>query len=813
MRATCQDANSDQMIDNIPSGFVAYPSDPPTCGEAIRQSVQIINGGGVASLQTWEDCRVGGKLVIREICDSIEGKKLFCADMTGMNANVMFELGYAIARNKRIWLLLDHSYVDSNAQFEQLKILTTVGYAKYSNSEQIVKGFYSDQPFSDLEKTLYDQVIKRNLSQTPPPKIVYLKSLHDTEASIRITNSIAELEGEGIPVIVDDPKESAAQSLTWYGVQVHSSIAVVCHFTSPNRVGARLPNARCALVAGLAFGMDKPVLMLAENNFLAPLDYRDILLQYQTADQASHLFDLWRANISREFREKRLIQQEHATHQRLATELKGLQIGEYIAENDTGPLAEECFVETSAYREALNGNQVLFVGRKGSGKTANLLKLASTLGKSRDNVVCVIKPAAYELEGVIDLLGKYKERDAKGYAIESLWKFLILTEMAKAAARAAAASESAPVPNRAGPPAADARLAGLMQADDGKLSGEFSVRLERCVSALMGSADRQSGVEGTRIAISEALHQRELHDLRDVLGEVLSSKRSVTILIDDLDKPWDKDKRSDLDVLAQFLLGLLDAANRLRTEFRRSDSRRYPVNLNVVIFLRSDIFDRLLIVAREPDKIPYSKLLWGDRELLMRVIEERFVASHEGTVRPEEMWKRYFCERVRGLPPREYFATRILPRPRDLVFFVKAAMAMAVNRNHASVTQEDILDSEKQYSQFAFGNVLIENAVTTDRMEDVVYEFVGCSPSLNEEEVVSKLTSAGVSDAQGMIELLCAVSFLGLETRKDRFRFVDDPQEYRKALKLAQQVARHQRRSLRYQIHPAFWAFLELSNT
>jgi hypothetical protein len=147
------------------------------------------------------------------------------------------------------------------------------------------------------------------------------------------------------------------------------------------------------------------------------------------------------------------------------------------------------------------------------------------------------------------------------------------------------------------------------------------------------------------------------------------------------------------------------------------------------------------------------------------------------------------------------------------VFFVKAAMAMAVNRNHASVTQEDILDSEKQYSQFAFGNVLIENAVTTDRMEDVVYEFVGCSPSLNEEEVVSKLTSAGVSDAQGMIELLCAVSFLGLETRKDRFRFVDDPQEYRKALKLAQQVARHQRRSLRYQIHPAFWAFLELSNT
>ena len=69
------------------------------------------------------------------------------------------------------------------------------------------------------------------------------------------------------------------------------------------------------------------------------------------------------------------------------------------------------------------------VGRKGSGKTAIFLKLGSKLAENKRNLVCVIKPIAYDLEGVVSLLKKYKERDAKGYAIESLWKFLLYAEI------------------------------------------------------------------------------------------------------------------------------------------------------------------------------------------------------------------------------------------------------------------------------------------------------------------------------------------------------------------------------------------------
>jgi hypothetical protein len=45
----------------------------------------------------------------------------------------------------------------------------------------------------------------------------------------------------------------------------------------------------------------------------------------------------------------------------------------------------------------------------------------------------LIKPYAFELAAVASLLAKYKQRDQKGFVIESLWKFLLYTEIALAA--------------------------------------------------------------------------------------------------------------------------------------------------------------------------------------------------------------------------------------------------------------------------------------------------------------------------------------------------------------------------------------------
>jgi hypothetical protein len=192
----------------VPNGFVAYPSHPPLLVETIRAGIKEINKGNRVFLKSWEDCKVGGKVVVEELCNSIDHADLFCADLTDLNANVMFELGYAIAKNKRIWLLLDATFPASKTQFEQLRILTTIGYARYCNSEELSSKFYKDEPYADLQNTIFEQAIRPNLTPVVGQKIFYLKSLHDTEASIKITKRIDQLRTTETEVIVDDPKES-----------------------------------------------------------------------------------------------------------------------------------------------------------------------------------------------------------------------------------------------------------------------------------------------------------------------------------------------------------------------------------------------------------------------------------------------------------------------------------------------------------------------------------------------------------------------------------------------------------------------------
>jgi hypothetical protein len=312
------------------------------------------------------------------------------------------------------------------------------------------------------------------------------------------------------------------------------------------------------------------------------------------------------------------------------------------------------------------------------------------------------------------------------------------------------------------------------------------------------------------VAISEALHQSILKDLRIALGEALSKKNRVAVLVDNLDKAWDK--TSDITLLSEFLLGLLSAASRLNVDLRRSDTWRERVNANLVVFLRSDIFERVLEVAREPDKISFSRIAWSDRDLLIRVIEERFVAGFDGARPPSDLWQKCFCPRVRGCPPREYIVNRCLPRPRDVLFFVNGAVATAVNRKHGIVEESDVLAAEKQYSQYAMETILVENGIVVGRLEDVIYEFAGSRAILGWDEVRASVSKAGIPDEEipAVVDRLCALTFLGVEIGNNEFRFSDDASEYLRNVVLARRFAENRGSVPRYMVNYPFRAFLEV---
>jgi len=446
----------------------------------------------------------------------------------------------------------------------------------------------------------------------------------------------------------------------------------------------------------------------------------------------------------------------------------------------------------------------VFVGRKGTGKTANLLHAEAVSSADQRNLVCIIKPVGYEIEGLVRLFSRYKIQDHKGYVIESLWKFMLYTEIARAAAQQITRTALWEMTN-----VETKQLIDLLEDESKAFSGDFIVRLEKVVKSLEDLPTSASD-EHFRKGISEAVHSGALNRLRPLLTKVLSKKRQVLLLVDNLDKPWTK--TADFGQLAEFILGLLTATNRIGDELNRGDRDLPRTRFHSAIFLRSDIFERVAAAAREPDKLAYTRIRWEDPELLLRVIEERYVASHGKGSDPSTMWRRYFCPQTKGIPTREYLTSRILKRPRDIVYLVKAAVSFAVNRKHDRVEERDIFDGEKQYSQYAMDSILVENGISIPQLESVLFEFVGVRPIVSEVEVRKLVSRAAIETDKldDVVSHLVKLSFLGVETSDGVFAFADEPRELKKNKVLADHFIARLGGDRRFQVNPAFRSFLEI---
>ena len=96
--------------------------------------------------------------------------------------------------------------------------------------------FDKEKPFTDLEKTIFRTAIEPNLIPGGCHSILHLKSQHENDAAVDMSDLLQERLPKNI--IVDDPSESPVQTLTWYGSRVFGCNGLVCHFTDPKREGA-----------------------------------------------------------------------------------------------------------------------------------------------------------------------------------------------------------------------------------------------------------------------------------------------------------------------------------------------------------------------------------------------------------------------------------------------------------------------------------------------------------------------------------------------------------------------------------------------
>ena len=257
--------------------FYAYPAADLALTETIRRSIDLINSQvPQVNVTGWQSLSVTGKNILAEVTNRINLAKLFICDLTYINSNVLFELGYAIAKRKKIWITLDTSQNFSEETYKKIKILTTTGYANYHNSLELCESFIREQPFLSLDSTIYRKTIEKILPENNQyaSGIFYLKSAIATEASIELSNLIRK---SSISIITDDPLEASSHPLDWYAENIYKAAGVVVHFLDDQRRVNSVQDAKYSLISGMAYGFEKKLLMLAHKPCIEPIDYRDIL--------------------------------------------------------------------------------------------------------------------------------------------------------------------------------------------------------------------------------------------------------------------------------------------------------------------------------------------------------------------------------------------------------------------------------------------------------------------------------------------------------------------------------------------------------
>lgn len=758
--------------------FFAYASRPSLRAETVRQAALGTGIRGVDA-RTWEDLRIEGRPLIDPILESIDSSDACVAEVSSGNPNVLFEVGFALARWKEVFLAVDETDKEALQTWSSLSLFDTTGRINYGGSAD----------------RLANKVVELAASRTPPLMESLLTGAPPREANAVFAPSVPHkftaathlerlLEGFTHLRLQAAQDELGLAPLSFYAGQIYRSSAAILHFMSPARLRADIYNARLALLGGIARGLDLPLLMVAEEGYESPLDFKDLLYVYRSSATLTDHVSRWINHLpDRTHSNRRLGRMV------LDIELPLRTFGEYVAESEADKLGAY-FVHTNEFAAVLDGTATVFVGRKGTGKTATMQQAVVELRADRRNLVIPIKPSSYDLAGLLGLLKRFDDASDREYFLVNLWGFLLTTEIAL---EALSYAESQPA--GVGGDDATAELARIVDELGIARDSDLTSRLDTVISA----TSRDASNNGTR-SVSLSLRAKWDRKLLPPLRRALQRYGRVAVLVDNLDKTWEHGV--DYEALSQFLLSLLITSGRLQGGFNKASGDQPVVHLTLTTFLRTDIYDVMRTFAREPDKINPRAIHWEDEELLIKVLEDRFAVNHSEQLSGSELWVDVFPSEVHSFSTRNYLLWRALPRPRDVIFLANAALTTAINRRHDTVLAQDFSRAEQVYSRFAIEALLVESEAQGFDLEEMLFGFAGLDSTLTETQLHDALHEGGADSK--VVNWLIETSFLGLETRDGSFVYVEGKTQARKKFVAARRLADRLNRPLRYRVHPAF---------
>lgn len=757
----------------VSDGLFLYPSEPEILASTVETSVSALpslTGGQV--WRSWKQLDIPGQIIFCEICKALRFVKLVVADVTTLNFNLLFEIGYAIGLGLPVLPIRDTSYVRDSRVFDELGLLATLGYIDYANSEALAKA---------VAERIGDASLFPNYLAPNSEQPLYLVRSHiQSEGMVRL---MSVLKKSGLRFRTFDPQETSRLSLHEAYKGICSSYGVIAHLVDPNRIGALAHNARCAFLAGMAMAMGKHTLMLQENRTEQPIDYRDVIRTYTKAPDIPDLVIPLIRSVVEMLQEKRFVA--------VALPLKQLEkvdLGDLAAENEIGAL-RTYFVPTGQYNEAKRGRARLVVGRKGSGKTAIFYGIRNTYKPSHDHLVLDLKPEGHQFTKLREAVLHELTPGLRQHLLTAFWDYLLLMEIARKITTEEDRYRYRDYKIKAAYEAVAQAYCGnsrLEQAD-------FSERLLQLIGDICARRKGLAGISGTT-DITQMVYTEDIRPLSAAISEYLtvSGKEDVWMLFDNIDKGWPVSRATPEDIL--IVKCLLAATRKIQRQFESKNTEFHSV-----VFIRNDIYYYLILDPADRGKETAALLEWNDPELFKDIILRRIVYS-TGLDKPfDVIWPYFFETHVDGQESFSYILDRTLMRPREALRFIRECINTAVNRGHDKVTQDDILQAEKTYSEDLLVDVTLELRDVAPDYADIPYAFIGCTETLAEEEVRRRLGEVHVTAnrLEDVISLLLWFGFLGIHAGTDEQRY---SYQFQHDLKKMRSTSKY----TTYCIHPGF---------
>jgi hypothetical protein len=718
------------------AGLFLYSSHSAQIAGTIEGAVALLRQRESGRIwQSWRDFPIAGQIIFCTVCKGMRGAECIIADVTTLNFNLLFEIGFAVGLGRSVIPIRDTTFITDQNAFRELGLLDTIGYLDFQNSDTLATGVAARLPVEPLS------VVNAGVRTDAP--LYVLKGHIPTEGDVRLMSTLRK---SAVQFRVFDPIETPRLSLHEASRQIAGSLGVVAHLLSPNRTGAIVHNARCALLAGIALATGKTLLLLQEDVVQQPIDYRDIVVSYKTPAQVPALLEPFLRDIIA------LLQDPHAGRPRTpAGFLEQLDIGDIAAENELVTL-KSYFVRTSQFNEAKRGTARLVVGRKGAGKTALFYGVRDSLPKGHSNLVLDLKPEGHQFTKLREAVLSHLTLGLQEHTLTAFWNYILLCEMA-AKIREQDYSWAQRDPERW---TRFSRVVEVYERQVASETGDFSERLLRQVERLterfkLGDEPPTGG------ELTEMLFRGEIRALDDVLAPYLEEKDAVWVLVDNLDKGWPTRGARTTDIL--ILRELMEATRKLQRQFEQRG-----VGFHCLVFLRNDIYDHLLLDTPDRGKDTPISLDWDDAEVFKEMLRQRIAVSTGARQPFDEVWPKVIDPYIGTRETFGYMVERTLMRPRDLLAFFRRAIGVAVNRGHDRIAQEDVLLAEQGYSEDLLLNTAFELHDIYPEMIDVLYMFERAPVTLSEAQVLDLVRESGGAEGptDELLELLLWFGFLGV---------------------------------------------------